>query len=183
MASKGTKIALIILGVVLVIAIAFVVLLWYLGVFATPELEVAEKGPYQYVYIDRTGPFTEVPMGQQQVDSLVNQQNIEVGIACWPYLNDPAQITQQNLKWRVGYIVADSVDVAEPLQFMTIARDQYLVVSIKANPMVAIVKTSPAIHEWLAANPYDAIQDREAYALYKDNGVIEVLFPVHKRTD
>ena len=183
MASKGTKIALIILGVVLIIAIAFVVMLWYVGLFATPELAIAEKGPYYYVYIDKTGPFTEFPVVQQQVDSLVKHQNIKAGIACGTYLDDPAKIAQQNLNWRVGYIVVDSVKVEEPLNFMTIARDQYLDALIKANPMVAPLRTSPAIHKWLTDNPYDASTESEAYALYHENGVVEVLFPIQKQTE
>ena len=181
MASKGTKIALIILGVVLVIAIAFVILLWYVGLFASPELAVAERGPYHYVYIDKTGPFAQVPLGQQEADSLVRQQNIEAGIACGMYLDDPSQVGQENLRWRVGFIVGDSVKTMEPLKFMTIAGGEYLVASIKAHPMVAPFKTYPAIHAWLAENPYDAIG--AAYELYNDNGMVEVLFPVQKRVE
>lgn len=183
MASKGRKIGLIILGVVLILAIAVVVLLWYVGLFATPELALGEKGPYHYVYIDRTGPFTEIPLGYQQVDSLVKEQNIQVGISCGAYLDNPSQVAQENLRWRVGYIVGDSVDTIEPLNFMTIAGREYLVASIKAHPMVAPMKTYPAIHEWLAANPYDAVEDEEAYELYNENGVVEVLFPVQKRAE
>ena len=136
-----------------------------------------------FVYIDKTGPFTEFPVIQQQVDSLVKHQNIKVGIACGTYLDDPAKIAQQNLNWRVGYIVVDSVKVEEPLNFMTIARDQYLDALIKANPMVAPLRTSPAIHKWLTDNPYDASTESEAYALYHENGVVEVLFPIQKQTE
>jgi len=181
MASKGTKIALIILGVVIVIVIAFVVILWYVGLFATPELALSEKGPFHYVYIDRTGPFTEIPLGYQKVDSLIKQQNIEVGIACGAYLDNPSQVGQQNLRWRVGYIVGDSVETIGPLNFMTIEGREYLVATIKAIPMVAAIKTYPAIDEWLAVNPYDVIG--EAYELYNENGIVEVLFPVQKRTE
>jgi hypothetical protein len=47
--------------------------------------------------------------------------------------------------------------------------------------MVAPIKTYPAINEWLETNPYDAVG--EAYELYHDNGVVEVLFPVEKREE
>jgi len=181
MASKGTKIALIILGIVLIIVIAFVVILWYVGLFATPELAIAERGPYHYVYIDRTGPFAEIPLGQQQADSLVKQQNIEVGIPCGAYLDDPSQVAQGNLRWRVGFIVSDSVETIDPLKFMTIAGGEYLVASIKAHPMVAPFKTYPAIEKWLTVNPYDVAG--AAFELYNENGVVEVLFPVQKKVE
>ena len=181
MASKGTKIGLIILGVVLVLAIAVIVLLWYVGLFATPELTLGIKGPYHYVYIDQTGPFSEIPMGYVQVDSLVKQQDIETGIACGAYLDNPSQVDQAKLRWRVGYVVNDSVETIEPLMFKTIENREYLIASIKAHPMVAPFKTYPAIEEWLTANPYDVVG--EAYELYNDSGVVEVLFPVQKRAE
>ena len=154
------------------LAIVVVIILWKVGLFATPELTLGEKGPYHYVYIDRTGPFSEIPMGYQQVDSLVKQQNIETGIPCGAYLDDPSQVEQANLRWRVGYIVNDSVETIEPLLFKTIANREYLIASIKAHPMVAPFKTYPAINEWLAANPYDVVG--EAYELYHDSGIVEV---------
>jgi effector-binding domain-containing protein len=181
MASKGTKIALIILGAVVVIAIILVGGLWYIGLFATPELALGERGPYNYVYVDRTGPFTEIPMGYQLVDSLVHQQNIEVGIACGAYLEDPSKVAQENLRWQVGYLVNDSVETKQPLNFKTIANREYLIASIKAIPMIAPFKTYPAMNEWLTSNPYDVIG--EAYELYHENGVVEVLFPVNKREE
>lgn len=181
MASKGTKIGLIILGVVIIIAIAIVIILWKVGMFAAPELAIEEKGPYHYFYIDRTGPFSEIPKGYQQVDSLIKQQNIEPGISCGSYLDNPSNVAQANLRWRVGYIVADSIDTMEPLKFKTIAHGQYLVASIDAVPMVAAIKTYPAMNEWLTKNPYDVIG--EAYELYNENGIVEVLFPVKKRSE
>ena len=181
MASKGTKIGLIILGIVLVLAIAVVVVLWKVGLLATPELAIGEKGPYHYVYIDQTGPFTEIPKGYQLVDSLVKQQNVEIGIACGAYLDDPSQVSQADLRWRVGYIVGDSTDTVEPLKFMTIAGREYLIASIKAIPMVAAIKTYPAIQEWLTQNPYNVVG--EAYELYNESGIVEVLFPIQKQSE
>jgi predicted transcriptional regulator YdeE len=120
-------------------------------------------------------------MGYIQLDSLIAQQDIETGIACGAYLDDPSKVDQANLRWRVGYIVNDSTDTIEPLMFKTIENREYLIASIKAHPMVAPFKTYPAINEWLAANPYDVAG--EAYELYNENGVVEVLFPVKKSTE
>ena len=77
MASKGTKIALWVVGILLVLAIIIAVVLWKVGLFATPEVSLQERGPYNYVYVERTGPFQDIPKGYQQVDSLVKQQNID----------------------------------------------------------------------------------------------------------
>ncbi|MEJ2054626.1 MAG: GyrI-like domain-containing protein [Calditrichaceae bacterium] len=180
MASKGTKIGLIILGIILVLAIAIVILLWKVGFFASPELSVDERGPYQYVYVQRTGPFSEIPQGFKQADSLVKQQGIDVGIECGAYLDNPAQVAQDDLRWRTGYIVEDSVQTRAPLEFETIVRQQYLVGSIDAIPMVAIIKIYPLMQEWLTKNAYTVTGP--AYELYNENGVVEVLFPISKGT-
>lgn len=181
MASKGTIIGLVILGIVLVLVIAIVIGLWYVGLFATPEIALEQKGPYYYVYIDRTGPFTEVPKAHQEAASLAEQQKIEIGIACAVYFDNPAEVAQENLRWRAGYIVKDSVETIEPLLFKMIPNQEYLIASIKALPMVAPIKTYPAIHEWLGKNPYDI--DGESLELYNENGVVEVLFPVKKHVE
>jgi effector-binding domain-containing protein len=181
MASKGTKIALWVVGILLVLAIIIAVVLWKVGLFATPEVSLQERGPYNYVYVERTGPFQDIPKGYQQVDSLVKQQNIDVGIRCGAYLDDPTKVAQNNLRWRVGNIVQDSMEVTEPLMCLTIEQHQYLVASIHANPMIAPFKTYPAIEKWLSENPYEAVGP--AYELYQDDGLIEVLFPVDPKSN
>ncbi len=181
MASKGTKIALWVAGILFVLVIIVAGVLWKVGMFAAPELALQERGPYYYVYVERTGPFQDIPKGYQQVDSLVKQQNLEVGMRCGAYLDDPAKVAQNNLRWRVGNIVQDSVEVMEPLKCLKIEEHQYLVASIHANPMIAPFKTYPAIEKWLADNPFEA--NGPAYELYHDDGLIEVLFPVNPKSD
>jgi len=181
MASKGTKIFLIILAVLAVIVIIIAVVLWKVGVFATPEIVLGQKGPYHYVYVDRTGPFSDVPQGYVQADSLIKQQNIEKGLACGSFLDDPSKVDQKDLRWRVGYIVEDSVEIMEPLSFLTIPDHQYLIATIKAHPMIAPFKTYPAMQAWLAESKFTVVGP--AYEFYNDDGVIEVLFPVKPKEE
>lgn len=176
MASKARKIILIILAVFLLIVLVIAILLWRAGLFAEPEISLDSRGPLHYVYVERTGPFREVPQGYKQADLLIEQQNIEVGLACGSFLDNPADVEQDKLRWRAGYLVTDSVFVEEPLHFLTIIEGLYLVASIKANPMVAPFKTYPAMTKWLSANAYTVVGP--AYELYHEDGLIEVLFPV-----
>lgn len=181
MASKGTKIFLIILAVLAVIVIIIAVVLWKVGVFATPEIVLGQKGPYHYVYVDRTGPFSEIPQGYKQADSLIRKQNIETGIACGSYLDNPSKVDQKDLRWRIGYIVADSIEVTEPLTFLTIPNHQYLIATIKAHPMIAPFKTYPAMEKWIAERTFTIVGP--AYEFYNEDGVIEVLFPVKPKEE
>lgn len=181
MASKGTKIFLIILVVLLVIVIVVAAVLWNVGVFASAEITLGQKGPYHYVFVERTGPFKEILQGYKQADSLIKQQNITVGIACGAYLDNPAHVEQEKLRWRVGYIVTDSVEVTKPLQFVTIPDHQYLIATIKAHPMVAPFKTYPAIEKWLNTHPY--MVEGPSYELYNESGLIEVLFMIKAKEE
>lgn len=181
MVSKGAKIAFWVVGIILVLILIVAVILWKLGLFATPELSLQDRGPYYYVYVERMGPFQEIPKGYQQVDSLIKQENIEVGMRCGAYLDNPAIINQKNLRWRVGNIVQDSLKVTPPLMCLTIENHQYLVASIRANPMIAPFKTYPVIEKWMTENPYKAVGP--AYELYHDDGLIEVLFPVDPKSN
>ena len=176
MASKARKIILIILAVFFLIVLVVSILLWRAGLFAEPAISLDSRGPFHYVYVERTGPFREVPQGYKQADSLIKKQEIGVGLACGSYLDNPANVAQEKLRWRAGYLVADSVLVEEPLHFLTITEGLYLVASIKANPMVAPFKTYPAMTKWLSANAYTVVGP--AYEMYHEDGLIEVLFPV-----
>jgi len=176
MAPKTRNVILIILTVFLLIVVVIAILLWRIGLFATPQISLDSRGPFHYVYVERTGPLREVPQGYKQADSLVEQQDIKVEMACGSYLDNPANVAQEKLRWRAGYLVADSVLVEEPLHFLTITEGLYLVASIKANPMVAPFKTYPAMTKWLSANAYTVVGP--AYEMYHEDGLIEVLFPV-----
>ncbi len=181
MISKGTKIVFWVTGIILVLILIIVIILWKLGLFATPELSLQDRGPYHYVYVERKGPFQDIPKGYQQVDSLIKKENIEVGMRCGIYLDNPAKINQENLRWRVGNIVQDSLEVTPPLMCLTIENHQYLVASIRANPMIAPFKTYPVIEKWLAENPYKA--EGPSCELYHDDGLIEVLFLVNPKSN
>lgn len=176
MDSKAPKIVLIILAVFFLIILIIAILLWRAGLFAEPKLTLDSRGLYYYVYVERTGPFREIPQGYKQANALIKQQGIKVGKACGSYLDNPADVAQEKLRWRAGYLVADSVIVEEPLRFLTIREGLYLVASVKANPMVAPFKTYPAMTKWLSENAYTVVG--LAYELYHEDSLIEVLFAV-----
>ncbi len=176
MSSTGKKILIGILVFAGIIIIAIVVALWRAGMFAEPEIYVAERGPWHYVYTARTGSFKEIPKVFEEVNTYLDANNIDYGIGCGAYLDDPSKVEQENMRWRAGYLVKDSVQVDDPYVFETIPRQNFVVAAIDAHPMIAPIKTYPAINKWVAENDY-AVKDH-AYELYQEDGMIEVLFPV-----
>lgn len=175
MASKGKKILLIILAVIVLIVLIFGVSMWRAGVFASAEVFTDQRGPFNFVYLERTGPFSEIPAAHNTVDSLFQNQNIKKGLAAGMYLDDPAMVQSSEMRWRVGYLVEDSLVVEPPLEFIRIHQKEFLIATIKANPMVAPFKTYPALKEYRQKNSYKT--GNYALEIYYEDGHIEAMFP------
>ena len=79
------------------------------------------------------------------------------------------------MRWRAGFLVADSIGVEEPLQFMVLPQAKYIVAKIEANPMVAAFKTYPALEKWVKENKYTVVG--AALEIYNE-GNVESMFPV-----
>ncbi len=166
---------LLLFGVLAVLIIAFIFILVELGLFSKPELILIERGPYNYVYTERSGSFQKVSKAHKDTEGLVNSQNIKTAIPCGVYLNDPSSVEDDALLWRVGYLVEDSTTVKLPLQFATINRATYIVAKVKAHPFIAAFKTYPVLEQWILDNNY-AITGSAVELYYED--VVESMFPV-----
>ena len=179
MSPKGKKVLTIIIGIILLIGLLLLIGAWKAGVFEDPEITVELRGPYHYVFIQKTGDFSNIPNAYKEADNLFIEQSLEKSTACGMYLDDPAMVGPENSRWRVGYFVKDSVDVNTPLEFLLIPNAEYAVASINAHPMVAPFKTYPALEKWVQTSEYQFVGP--AYEIYNDDGIIEVLFPVAKK--
>ncbi len=179
MSAKVKKVFIIILSVIAVLAIGVVILLYRAGVFADPQVTLGEQGPYSYVFMSQTGSFENFYNAQQDLDKIVREENITVGIPCGIFMDDPAKVKQEDLRWQVGYLVEDSVSVDPPLEFSVIPKGLYAIASIKAHPAVAAFKTYPALTKWINKNKYKIIGP--ALELYREDGVVEAMFPVKKK--
>lgn len=178
MASKGKKILTIILALIVLIIFVLLIGAWHYGVFESVKITVEKRGPFHYVYLQKQGPFTEISDAWDEAEQIFKEQNLEKGICCGKYLDDPALADPEKLRWRVGYLLQDSVAIQEPLKYENIPEYDYVIASIKAHPMVAPFKTYPALKEWGRTSEYQFVGT--AYEFYPEDGLIEVLFPVDK---
>jgi len=179
MSPKGKKILAVIAGIFLVIVLLILLGAWKAGIFADPEITLELRGPYHFVYIQKTGDFSKISAAYKEAGELFEDQSIDKGTACGMYLDDPAMVEADDMRWRVGYLVKDSVDVNTPLEFLSIPNAEYAVASIEAHPMVAPFKTYPALQKWVQTSDYQFVGP--AYEIYNEDGIIEVLFPVEKK--
>jgi len=179
MTKKGKTILLSVLGVVAVIVLFIVVSLWQAGVFTSPQLKLEPRASYLYIYLERSGPFSEINKAKSDLNKIVSEQKLPVKVPCGVYFDDPAQTQNNQLRWRIGYTVDDSLPITEPLKMDTIPEQLVIVASIKAHPMVAPFKTYPALHNWVAEKGYKIIGP--AYEFYYEDGTVEAMFPVEKK--
>jgi len=177
--SKKTKI--IIFSVIAVIVIVVLIIsgtLYNLGYFNKVQISTGQAGPYHYVYIDKTGPFSEIPKAQIELDKLIRTRDIKTLESCGQYLDDPSTTTQNQLRWRLGYIIGDSITVDEPLNYRFIAEDYFVIATIKAHPMVAAFKTYPLLEKWIIENNSQIIGP--ALEIYTSDGFVKSMFPIVK---
>ena len=179
MTKKGKTILLTILGIIVVVVLFVGVSLWQSGVFSSPELKLETRPAYLYIYLERSGPFSEINKAKNDLQKMVKEQKLPVKTPCGVYFDDPAQSKNQQLRWRIGYTVEDSLTFSPPLKMDTIPAQRVIVASIKAHPMVAPFKTYPALEKWVAENGYRITGP--AYEFYYDDGLVEAMFPVEKR--
>lgn len=179
MSPKGKKILTIIFAIIIVIGLLLLAGAWKAGIFEEPVITVELRGPYHYVYIQKTGDFSNIPNAYKEADDLFKENSLEKGTACGMYLDDPAMVEAEDMRWRVGYLVEDSVAVNTPLEFLSIPNAEYAVASIDAHPMIAPLKTYPALQKWVQTSDYQFTGP--AYEIYNEDGIIEVLFPAAKK--
>jgi len=176
MASKGMKILYWFLGILAVIIIVLVIVLSTLGVFTKPELALKEAGPYHFIFSEHKGPFTEISAVFTEMDLYATEANLVYLHRAGMYLSDPERVPQEQLEWRVGFIVQDSVAVPENLKFETLPKASYIIATIEAHAMIAAFKNYPALEKWVRDNNYQITGP--ALEIYTDNGMVKSMFPV-----
>ena len=178
MASKSKKILLWVLGFLGIVMLFILLAAWQTGIFSSPKISMEERAGFHYVYLERTGPYSEIAKAQEALKKAIKDQNIKTLIPCGLYLDNPANVKQNELRWRIGYTVKDSVQVAKPLKFETVPARLYVIASIKAHPAVAALKNYPAMKKWVVENQYVIIGP--AMEFYLKDGTVESMFPVRK---
>jgi hypothetical protein len=143
------------LGVLVILIVAIVGFLAYLGAFSS--LEVTEKvtGPYNMAYVDFTGEYAKTGPVFSQVFTIANQAGLKSTKGIGIYLDDPKVTPKEKQRSQIGVVVekeelakisllkdklkikhlpaADSVVIAFPLKNIL----SYMIGPMKAYPKFA----------------------------------------------
>ena len=94
----------VLLGLILAILIAAA---WYMGCMGTYEVEVRSMGPYNFVYEEYTGPYTQSgPVFTRVYDSLL-EDGIGTNVGMGLYYDNPDEVAQDELYSELGSVIDD----------------------------------------------------------------------------
>ncbi|OIQ82927.1 hypothetical protein GALL_352810 [mine drainage metagenome] len=114
--------------------------LWWWGLFRSATIEVAERGPYHYAYLEAQGAYSKLASVQQEVAYQLRQQNIPAGSSFTLILDDPRTTKTGELHARTGYLIDAAAAPKPPLLEDTIAARRVVVAQVKAHPLLAYGK-------------------------------------------
>jgi DNA gyrase inhibitor GyrI len=179
--SSGIKKIILIIGIIsFVLFMGLIGAAWYMGAFSSVSLTTAEKGPYYFVYLENQGPYYQISNKIIDVEKYLTDNKIKYLHSAGIYFDDPAQVTENELKSYGGFLVSDSVAVQEPYNFIKIERRKVVIAAIEALPMIAPFKVYPAFNEWLENNKKVEIM-APPLELYLSDEQIEVHFAYYEK--
>ena len=156
------KIALIILGLVVVIVAALFI---YYGGLRRVDFTVAKQGGETLVYVGQVGDYSKSagPIDKMYY-SLLNEEGIETFRGFGIYYDNPRKVEKSRLRSEVGNILEDpDPAVLEKLEgrynIKTLPEKEYIVTEFpyrgKLSIMMGIMKVYPAMNRFVRENGFD----------------------------
>lgn len=117
---------------------------WW-GLFSSPKVEVAERGPYRYAYLEAEGPYSKLGAKRGEVDKMLREQGIEPGSAIALIFDDPRTTETDKRRARTGFVIGEHAAPKEPLKTDILPKRKVASASIKAHPVFAYGKAYGAL--------------------------------------
>jgi effector-binding domain-containing protein/signal transduction histidine kinase len=132
------------------------------SVWALP-VEIKTAPAFDAVVFPMHGSFAQHDAAIARLRAELRSAGVEpIGPIFGRYLNDPAQVSEQDLQWEVGYPVPHGTRVVRPFELRSF--EAQLVASLRLHgPYAESARSSPALFEWLAKNSYYANGDSFAF--------------------
>jgi len=153
-------------------------------------IRVIDIDPFTYCAVEMTGSYDQHEAGFNKLFEQAGQQGLPMGESpIGIYLSDPNQTQEEELKWELGFVIPDSIEVKEPLmqkkwEFNQVASRMYEGV-FGAEEMGQVYGE---IYAWIAKNEYTPagpllekyLSQPEQNAEGEWIGQIEIWIPVEK---
>ncbi len=156
------KIALIILGLIVVIIAALFI---YYGGLRRVDFSIAKQGGETLVYVEQTGDYSKSagPIDKMYY-SLLNEEGIETFRGFGIYYDNPQKVEKSRLRSEVGNILEDpDPAILKKLEgrynIKTLTEKEYIVTEFpyrgKMSVMMGIMKVYPAMNRFVKENGFD----------------------------
>jgi effector-binding domain-containing protein len=116
------------------------IVFWWWGMFRAATIEIAERGPYRYAYLQAEGPYSKLAAKQQEVAAELRKQGITAGKSFTLILDDPRTTKAGERRARTGYLIDATAAPQPPLAIETIPERRVVVAEAKAHPLIAYGK-------------------------------------------
>lgn len=123
--------------------------LWWWGLFRPATIEVTERGPYRYVYLEAQGAYSKLASRQQEVAFELRKQGIPAGSSFTLILDDPRTTRTEDRHARTGYLIDAAAAPKPPLAVDTMDKKTVVVSQVKAHPLIAYGKVYGALVDYM----------------------------------
>lgn len=116
------------------------VVLWWWGVLRDATIDIAQRGPYRYAYMEAQGAYSKLGSKQQEVAAELRKQGIAAGSSFILIHDDPRTTKAGDRHARAGYLIDAAATPKPPLSVDTVPSRRVVFAEIKAHPLVAYGK-------------------------------------------
>ena len=178
MSSIFKRIIFVMAVVTTLLFLSLLIAAWYLGAFASVDLNTTNKPVRFFVATSGTGPYKETLEQLKTLQKYISDHSLPAEIPAVFLYDNPLNTPLPQVATRAVYLLADSVQIEQPYRLFRLPSRKIVSAAIAANPAIAPYKTYPAIREW--CERYQLRTDTRGIIIefYKDDGRVVVEFPV-----
>lgn len=107
---------------------------WW-GLFSSAKIEVVERGPYRYAYLDAEGPYSKLGSKRGEVDKLLREQGIIPGSAITLIFDDPRTTDTDKRRARTGFVIPENAAPKTPVMVDVLPKRKVVSATIKGHPV------------------------------------------------
>jgi hypothetical protein len=110
------------------------------------------RGPYTYAYAEQLGDYSKLPDLQAKVEKDLLAGKVPLGHAITVLYSNPDVVDVGARRARVGYLVPEGTQVAEPLRVDTIPARPVLLTTVRAAVLMAPSRAYHALDKYTQAH-------------------------------
>ncbi len=173
----------VILWIVVVLVLALVLFLAYMGYFGNVQVSEQKMGPYTIAYESYMGEYKNTGTIFNKVNTLLKSASIESSVGLGIYYDDPSKVAKDKLRSECGSVISDkdagkASKLDKMLKVKRIDAKQCMVVEFPLKNMMSIIlgtmKAYPELGKYAQAKGYKMSLSYEVYDM-KANKIFYVM--------